>query len=127
MEMAQMPEAAFHGFVTDEAGEPLPGMTVRVTSPRLLSQLAASTAKDGYFRVVLPEAAKKQGEQNTELAEVVIVDGQGKRVHDDPLPLQLGAGSAYREYILAPRGAVPEKKAERTANDASPRRKRRKR
>ena len=127
MEMAQMPEPAFHGFVTDEAGDPLPGMTVRVASPRLGTELAASTGQDGYFRLVLPEAAKKQGKQNVELAEVVIVDGQGKRVHEDPLPLQVHAGSAYREYIVALHGAVPEKNAKRAAKDTSRPRKRRKR
>jgi hypothetical protein len=127
MEMARMPEPAFHGFVADEAGEPLPGMTVRVVSPRLGTELAAPTKQDGYFHLVLPEAVKKQGKRNAELAEVIIVDGQGKRVHEDPLPLQLDAGSAYREYIVALHGAVSEKKAKRAAKDTSRPRKRRKR
>jgi hypothetical protein len=40
---------------------------------------------------------------------------------------QLGAGSAYREYILAPHGAMPQKKAQRAASDTSRPRKRGKR
>jgi hypothetical protein len=39
-----MPDIAFHGFISNEAGEPLPDMTVRVASPRLRTQLAASVA-----------------------------------------------------------------------------------
>ncbi len=123
LEMMQRFELAFHGFVSDTTGEPLPGMTVRLASPRLHVERQARTAPDGYFRIVLPEAAKAPSKKDPELAEVDIIDAQGNRVHEDLLPLQLRAGSAYREYVLDPRGVVPEKRAKRAAEDRSRRRK----
>jgi hypothetical protein len=117
---AQAPGEAFHGFVSDEAGEPLPGLTVRLASARTAAKLEARTEADGYFRVPLPQraaepaAAEKAAE---EVAEVLIVDSRGQTVHQDPVGLALRAGSAYREYtVAAGRGAAePRQRAPRAA------------
>lgn len=124
LQAAQMPGSALHGFVTDAAGAPLRGMTVRVDSPALRAPLAARSAADGYFRVELPpadelERAMKE-EEERELARVSVLDANGRPVHEDPLALSLRAGVAYREYQVELEGSTV------TPSAAAPRRGKRK-
>jgi hypothetical protein len=116
MQTAQLPGAALQGFVTDAAGEPLRGVTVRVEASRLSAPLSARTAADGYFRIELPpaEAAPaREQEEERELAQVVVLDANGHRVHEDPMPLSLRAGSAYREYTVEAEAGAPPRKPQR--------------
>jgi len=138
MAFVQKPGTAFHGFVSDAAGEPVPRMKVRVASRQAGIDLSAVTAADGYFRVALRDsparaAAKASAREDTaadekrtgQVAQIRIFAANGTLVHEDPLPLDLAGGTAYREYFVEPQGAAPGKRAKRTAKDTSLRRKRR--
>jgi Carboxypeptidase regulatory-like domain len=116
MQTAQMQGAALQGFVIDAAGEPLRGMTVSVEAARMPAPLSARTAADGYFRIELPpaEAAPaREREEERELAQVVVLDANGRRVHEDPMPLSLRAGGAYREYTVEPEAGAPPRRPPR--------------
>jgi hypothetical protein len=130
MEAVRMAGRAFHGFVTDEAGDPLPGMTVRIASASFRAE--APTAPDGYFRVELPEPAptKEPRAAVSDVASITIVDAQGNQVLDDPLalPLSLGVAGAYREYRVIPaRKGSGAGQAPRARRAAPPRAKAKKR
>jgi hypothetical protein len=111
----RLPGPAFWGFVSDDRGEPLPGMTVRLLMARGEGAGAPSrTADDGYFRIALPGAAAAPQPQPGAAAlpdgpaeamfTVQFLDGKGALVYEDQIPL-VGASSAYREYRL--RRATP--------------------
>jgi len=120
IESIQASGTAFFGFVTRADGDPLAGYKVRVTGSAT-GKLEAVTGDDGYFRIALPTtsasaatagrrvspkraAASTPAEDKTDtspvLAAVEVLDRRGNRVHEDPLPLQIDSGSAYREYQL---------------------------
>jgi hypothetical protein len=85
---------------------------VSVEAARMPAPLSARTAADGYFRIELPpvEAPAREREEDRELAQVVVLDANGRRVHEDPMPLSLRAGGAYREYTVEPEaGAQPRR------------------
>jgi hypothetical protein len=121
LEMARLDGAALHGFVSDATGAPLPGLTVRVTAPRLRAEFTARTEQDGYFRLVLPEPEGQQASSNEkpELGQVLVLDRRDRRLHVDPIPLELHAGSAYREYRVTLASEPDDvKKAKNTARRA---------
>jgi hypothetical protein len=127
----------FHGFVYDRAGQPLPGMTVRLRIGRRGDKSAAKTEADGYFRIPLlhPDAeetgrggkesarGEKEGATKTksaaragasketegEVATVEVLDSKGKVAFTDPTPLVLGDRGAYREYVVDPEKTRPSK------------------
>jgi len=106
-----MPGRAFWGFVSDEKGQPVAGMTVRLSARGNASGSSARTAEDGYFRIALPDdtgpgaasmsaigtPAGGQGKDAT--FTVQFVNAAGAIVFEDQVPLA-GGGSAYREYRL---------------------------
>jgi hypothetical protein len=114
LESMRTPGVAFFGFVHDESGEPLHGLTVRISESGRSEPLESRTAEDGYFRIPLvqeprrPAAARKrasarraeasaaagQPEERAESATVEILDERGTIVHVDPVPLNLGAEAA---------------------------------
>ncbi len=51
--MAQSTKGTISGTVVDEGGQPLPGVTVVLTSPALQAQKSAVTDAQGHFRFVL--------------------------------------------------------------------------
>ena len=144
IEAIQASGTAFFGFVTSADGDPLAGYKVRVTGIAA-GKLEAITGDDGYFRIALPAksasaptagrrvspkraAASTPAEDRTEaspvLAAVEVLDRKGNKVHEDPLPLQIDSGSAYREYRLevterGPGKAVSRKKKPRKATRTS--------
>jgi len=108
----------FHGFVSNESLEPLPGMTVRIVAQasagRGDSALTATTDHEGYFSFAgggklgdigrekkAVDADKVTLTDNVEdrTVAVEIADASGTVVQTDPTPLELG-GTAYREYII---------------------------
>ena len=121
----------FHGFVSDSELNPLEGLTVRLTAGRgKAKQLSSTTAADGYFRIPLSkrgqkveipeeEAANVTPEQIAELfarreAERDLTyepaDGQevgveilkkSQVLYEDPVPVDLGRGAVYREYVIS--------------------------
>jgi hypothetical protein len=48
---SQVPTGRIFGTVTDEQGEPLPGVTVEATSPKLLGKASTFTDSDGDYRL----------------------------------------------------------------------------
>jgi len=48
---AQVPTGKIFGTVTDEAGSPIPGVTVEATSPKLVGMAATVTDSDGDYRL----------------------------------------------------------------------------
>jgi hypothetical protein len=122
IESIQASGSAFFGFVTGAGGDPLAGYKVRLTGRDIASgKLEAVTGDDGYFRIALPAtnastastgqrasskraAASTASDSKTDtshvLAAVEVLDRKGRSVHEDPLPLQIDSGSAYREYQL---------------------------
>ena len=48
---AQVPTAKISGKVTDEQGNPLPGVAVEATSPRLVGKASALTDTNGVYRL----------------------------------------------------------------------------
>lgn len=128
MESLQAPGHSLFGFVTDDAGNPRVGYTVRITAVGLPDKLRANTASDGYFRIALSgKRAAKAGPQkpaktrkaivddevNTQatsrVASVEILDPRGRVAYRDALPLQIDSGSAYREYRIG--GDLEERSA----------------
>ncbi|MCG2816694.1 MAG: carboxypeptidase regulatory-like domain-containing protein, partial [Candidatus Aminicenantes bacterium] len=47
---AQVTEGTLRGYVVDDTGEPLPGVTIEITSPSLMSARSQITDANGYFR-----------------------------------------------------------------------------
>jgi hypothetical protein len=48
---AQVPTGNIFGTVTDEQGNPLPGVAVEATSPNLVGKAAAVTEANGVYRL----------------------------------------------------------------------------
>jgi hypothetical protein len=48
---AQVPTGQIFGTVTDELGDPIPGVTVEATSPKLVGKTASVTDRDGDYRL----------------------------------------------------------------------------
>jgi hypothetical protein len=109
---------AFHGFVTDTSGQPLPGIRIEVRALREQLIAEANTADDGYFRAPLPatERVKPVGEKFAEpgaspaaapkdasglQTQVLLRDRGGRLLYEDPLPLVLDGSSAYRDYQIS--------------------------
>jgi len=121
VESTQVPGVAFFGFVYDESGKPLSGLTVRLraadsraSATSRVEPLQARTAEDGYFRIPLvqdtpaPSAARTRAsarkaeasaaaassdERGEGSATVEILDERGAVVHQDPVPLSLPGAS----------------------------------
>jgi len=118
------PGPAFHGFVTDESGAPLRGLRVRLAGLEGRAP-EARTAEDGYFTLPLPERKPSEGAAEAEgetekgarrkraaepaAATVVIADAKGAPLYEDPVPLEVESGSAYREYRLRERPKYEER------------------
>jgi hypothetical protein len=116
MEAARAPGVAFHGFVSDEDGEPLSGMTVQLTGHAPFGKTVARTESDGYFRMPLPvdgvsagaesgrldlsETTDRAAQRDATQLAVQIRDTRGALVFEDPVPLQIGPSGAYREYRI---------------------------
>lgn len=49
---AQITTGTLRGFVTDENGDPLPGVTVEISSPSLMTPRSTITDGKGYYRVL---------------------------------------------------------------------------
>ncbi len=104
----QMPGDALHGFVTDEDGTPLAGLRVRLTGAAISGEHEATTQADGYFAVPLPAKdaraaardASPDKEQEPPSATVIVADPGGKTLYEDPVPLDLEQGGAFREYRI---------------------------
>ncbi len=114
------PGDALHGFVADEEGAPLAGLRVRLTGRAISDAQEATTQSDGYFAVPLPAKdarapnASPAQQQEGATATVVVADAGGKTLYEDPVPLDLAQGSAYREYrIERPSGQQDPKSAAR--------------
>lgn len=115
------PGPALHGFVTDAGGAPLGGLRVRLAGLEGRAP-EARTAEDGYFTLPLPErkpaegaaeegeekAARKKRAAEPAAATVVIADAKGAPLYEDPIPLEVESGSAYREYRLRERPRYEE-------------------
>ena len=118
IEVVSVKGPAFHGFVTDTSGQPLPGIRIEVRALREQLIAEANTAEDGYFRAPLPttERVKPVGEKSAELgasaaatpkdasglqSQVLLRDRSGRLLYEDPLPLVLDGSSAYRDYQIA--------------------------
>lgn len=119
VESTRVPGVAFFGFVYDESGKPLSGLTVRLRAAdsrapaaSRVQPLQARTADDGYFRIPLardtpaPSAARTRAsarkadaaaassdERGEGSATVEILDERGALMHQDPVPLNLPGAS----------------------------------
>lgn len=117
IEVVSVQGPAFHGFVTDTSGQPLPGARVEVRALREQIITEASTADDGYFRAPLPAAERvkpvddksdKPGgnpaaapvAESSLQTQVMLRDRSGRLLYEDPLPLLLDGSSAYRDYSI---------------------------
>jgi hypothetical protein len=116
----QEQEPVFHGFVSDRAAKPQPGLIVQLSSQTLREPLIARTDDAGYFRIGLPaaqltpaqEAAqeKRAAAKNSQAEATVEVLGAGGNVlYADPVPLVVDNGMAYREYVVDASGEEPTK------------------
>lgn len=126
-------DEVFHGFVSDSELNPLPGLTVQLTSGRekINKEFSATTDDDGYFSIPVGRkgSTKREGEKQAEnltpeqIAELLARRGKetsdyqqqwegrtgirveilkkDKLLHEDPVPIGLGEGSAYREYFIS--------------------------
>jgi hypothetical protein len=114
VESMQAPGVAFFGFVFDESGKPLGGLTVRVSQSARSQSLQARTPDDRYFRIPLVQdprglsaarerasahriksAATQPGQRvAASSAMVEIVDARAEVVHQDPVPLNLTGGNS---------------------------------
>jgi hypothetical protein len=123
LEALRTPGGAFFGFVADGSGRALAKMTVQLTGDAVGKDAQGVSADDGFFRVPLRPGASAGvagsesfatmraailGGEDTEreagaekpVATVRILNARGQVVHEDPVPLELEAGSAYREYRI---------------------------
>ena len=121
----------FHGFVSDSNLNPVSGLTVQLTAgkDRTGKEPSSVTDSEGYFSIPLgkrvasvrvnekdgeklsPEqiaerlaAREKAGnvyQQSPERSIRVEILRDGKLIHEDPVPMEIGKGSAYREYVIS--------------------------
>jgi hypothetical protein len=95
------PGDALHGFVADEGGAPLPGLTVQLLGERLQENLQARTEDDGYFRIPLPDVKGSGGaSEPAPNAARVVIKRRETTVYEDPFPFEVDGGAAYREYRI---------------------------
>lgn len=127
----------FHGFVSDGNLAPLPKLTVRLTASAQGKgkTFSGTTQADGFFSIELEKTTRDSGAKRgptsmidrlaavfagggadahlaaarpdeTGEGRVEILKG-GTVIYSDPVPVVLGEGSVYREYVIATGEAPP--------------------
>ena len=99
--IARAPVAGLHGFVEDDAGQPLSGLVVTLKGVAG-SAPTATTADDGYFVLAIAKRGDGQPPDDTKAKPVTVVirDKAGRALHEDPVPLDATFGVGYREYVI---------------------------
>lgn len=105
IELIDVEDTVFHGFVTDTAGEPLPGSRVELLGPRQQLFGSALSAGDGYFRMPLPRGERQDAKDPNDRSAIQPMQVQlrardGALLYADPLPIEFDGDSVYREYAI---------------------------
>lgn len=142
--MAAVPsdDEVFHGFVADANLAPLEGVSVHLTGGRA-SKLSANTDADGYFRIVYGTTGKTNTTKPaTEAGTTERINGlfarlraraepsstvigqlpgatveivrKGTVIHRDNVPVAVGEGRIYREYVITDTGEAPTRPPRRS-------------
>ena len=74
------------------------------TQAILVAQISELFGMTGRTAAAATEAAATSSNMEPAKASVEILDPNGQRVHQDPIPVILNGGSVYREYVIDSKG-----------------------